>query len=111
MEAMQALTARMVASDLFTDATLTRVTRTGFNRSTGKVGTTSSETISCRAVLKSETIKAENGALCTETIVTLNVEPNADDEITIGDQTYKIGDIKQVAPHGNPFIWKAEVKR
>lgn len=96
------------ASDLFTDATITRAVSTYDPRTLGAAK--APVTIPCRAVLGTRKGWASNGVMVSATVVTTNKEVKTGDKLTLRGVTYVIDQVSIEAPDGVPLAWEATVK-
>lgn len=106
---MAALAGEFVDSDMFTDATITRVATQTYNQYTGEYTGTGTDIIGCRAVSEDVKSRSAEGRIVFNTVITLNVEPRINDKITIGTRTFVVASISTVAPNGTAILYSATV--
>ncbi|MDH7971043.1 hypothetical protein QH494_02520 [Sphingomonas sp. AR_OL41] len=103
--------AKLVASDVFGDAVLSRPGSVAFNPVTGATTPASDVTIPCRAVAATITTVAQDGTLITSTELTLSVQPLEGDRLTLGGKTYVLSNVDAESPIGVPLIFYAMAKK
>lgn len=101
--------ADLFASDLFSDALMTRNTPTVDPRQRRAVA--SASTIACRAMLDTTSFRGQDGALIVATTITTNLEPHIGDTITLAGKAYRVIHVSSEAPNGVPLIYYADVER
>lgn len=107
---MQALAVEFAAGDMFAPATISRAgSGQTYNVRTGDYTGSSSETIACRAVSEDVTTRTAEGRIVFNTVVTLNVEPRINDQITLGSRTFVVASVSTIAPNGTAILYSATV--
>ena len=101
--------ADLFASDMFSDAVMTRNTPTVDPRQRRAVA--SSSAIACRAMLDTTSIRGQDGALIISTTILTNLEPHIGDAITLASKAYRVIQVSSEAPNGVALIYYAEVER
>lgn len=106
---------RPLAAKLFdakaTAATVTVAGKRTTDRITGEVTQAGSSTKTVMAVLGARRIAADDGTIRIQSIVKLNGSVKAGDTLTMGSNTYVIGDVEELAPDGGtPLMWTAVLK-
>ncbi|EIZ79229.1 hypothetical protein WSK_2074 [Novosphingobium sp. Rr 2-17] len=107
---MQALALDFAAGEMFTDATITRAASgQSYNQVMGEYEDVATDIIGCRAVSEDVRSRAADGRLVFSTVITLNVEPKINDQITIGSRTFVVASISTIAPNGTAILYSATV--
>lgn len=89
-------------------ATLIKVTG-GNDRLTGRRETQNSD-VPCEAVIGLAKRESSNGVATVRSVATVTVEPKIGDRLEIGQRSYTFETVEEIAPHGNPILWKGVVK-
>ncbi len=90
-------------------ASIRRKTDGGYDIDTGET-TVSEMVIQCLAIVGTVKKRDMNGVQTTETVATVNKAIQIGDTLSIGQRSYVIHTVDEVAPDGKPIIWKAVVR-
>lgn len=66
--------------------------------------------IDCHAVLAPRRIDTGNGIIVNQLVATIDREPKSGDRLSVGQKTYTVDSVEEVAPDGQPNIWRAFLK-
>lgn len=89
-------------------ASLIKVTG-GNDRLTGK-RSEQNQIVACEAVIGLAKRESSNGLYLVRSVATLTVEPKIGDRLEIGKRVYTFETVEEIAPDGNPILWKGVVK-
>jgi len=95
---MAALANKFTSGELFLDATLTRKIAPSFDPVTGVTGNAGTAVIPCRAVPSKIVTKGADGVKSSRASVKISVKALEGDILTIGENTYRIGQVTAIGP-------------
>ncbi|WP_374321903.1 hypothetical protein [Brevundimonas sp.] len=100
--------ATKLADKMLVPATL-EIEQGGNDRLTGR-RSTNRFPVSCKAVIAPRKTMSANGILIVQSVATVTVKPNIGDKLLIGSSTYTFETVEEIAPDGEPIIWRGVVK-
>lgn len=100
--------ATKLADKMLVPATL-EIEQGGNDRLTGR-RSTNRFPVACKAVVAPPKMTSVNGILIKQSLATITVKPNIGDKLLIGSSTYTFETVEEIAPDGEPIIWRGVVK-